>query len=193
MSTNTPTPARTPQLALAFFRGRGGWIDKAIKWRTGGEFSHVELFMRGNGVPDKEGISFSASPDDGMTRFRQIDYIGEEAKLWEVVNLPTIPSLGQAERMVSAVYRFCCSQVGKSYDWLGIMQLAAYGKLKTDDANKWYCSEICAYAVSIPEVKLLSPWCGLDPDRLYTAAEAYRQGYAAGSSHARFVFVQERG
>lgn len=148
-------------LQLAFYRGAGNWFDKITRWRTAGDFTHVELVF-------SDGMSFSSSQWDGGTRFKDIKYTDLEK--WVLT-----PVLGVDEQ---AVRQWCEGQDGKKYDWQGILKLMTTGGVKGDTAESWFCSEICRAAIASDLVfDWLRPGC--DPDQLYIAATSRHEALAS--------------
>lgn len=63
-------------ITLAFYHGKGGsrwqrWQDRAIRWRTWGRMSHVEL-IEGRAEYDLPALCLSASGRDGGVREKKI-------------------------------------------------------------------------------------------------------------------------
>lgn len=143
---------------LAFYKGDGDWFDKITKWRTAGDYTHVEIVFTASGM------SFSSSQRDGGTRFKNIDYSSGDK--WDVVLVPGAPD--------KEVEKWCKEQQGKKYDWRGILGIFTFGKYKNNN-NKWWCSEICRAAIS--QTSGIFGWLreDCDPDQLYIAAKSWQE------------------
>jgi hypothetical protein len=139
-------------IRLAFYRGSGNWFDKITRWRTAGNFTHTEIVF-------SDGISFSSSQWDKGTRFKRIEY--SDRSKWALIDVPLV---NEAD-----VRTWCESQIGKGYDWRGILKIFAAGTVKKDDAERWWCSECCRFPFALQGVfATLRHDC--DPDQLCIAA-----------------------
>lgn len=122
-------------IALAFKDGKaaGGFFSRAIVWKTGGPYSHVELVLSGE-LENAECFSSREPSGTGFTRLNLTD-----STLWTVV--PLNVSANDAENL----HIFCegCGQ--KEYDWLGILGFVLpWGE--HDDHDR-FCSEFCTEAL----------------------------------------------
>lgn len=139
-------------IKLAFYRGSGNWFDKITRWRTAGDFTHTEIVF-------SDGMSFSSSQWDKGTRFKRIEY--SDPSKWALVDVPLVNE--------KDIRFWCEGQVGKGYDWRGILKIFATGAVKKDDAERWWCSEVCRFPFTLQGVfRVLRHDC--DPDQLYIAA-----------------------
>lgn len=111
-----------------FYVGKGKLFDKLIRWWTNSRYSHCELVAGG--------MSYSA--DAWTNRVRCIPKSSLNPDSWESV------TVAGNERTAVA---FLNSQLSKKYDWLGILGFFLPGTI--NDPKRWYCSEICAAALSI--------------------------------------------
>ena len=109
-------------MQVAFYiASKGNKLDKWIGLLTWGKYSHCELVF-------SNGASFSSSPRDGGTRFKNIKFNPEH---WDFVEV----NLSSSQEVDT--YIFCLSESNKPYDWLGaIFRLPLW-------RGRWYCSEIC--------------------------------------------------
>ena len=105
----------------------GAFFSRAIKWKTGGRFSHVELWMAG---PKESATCFSSREPEG-TGYATIDLsemvivtegghwgnptISQAKPLWTCVEIPATP-----EEMYG-VQMFVEGVGLKRYDFLGIL------------------------------------------------------------------------
>lgn len=127
-------------LKLAFFKAKyGNFYDKLVAWFCRGGYSHVELVF-------SDGVSFSSSPRDGGTRFKNIDVNNGH---WDILEIPCAPD------KEARIRRWCHSECDKNYDWFAIYGYVfgavigwAFGADKClNDKNHWYCSEVCMSAI----------------------------------------------
>jgi hypothetical protein len=119
-------------MQIAFYRASEGNIaDKAINLWTGGKgFSHVELVF-------SNGLCFSSSQRDGGCRFKKILLKPEK---WFIVNWPV------SEEEEEEIKDLCRSQIGKDYDWAGILFWFVF-PFKGQSDRRWWCSEVCSWAL----------------------------------------------
>jgi len=122
---------------LAFYVGRGSFVDWAIRKGTRSRYSHVEMV-------DTNGVCWSSSEVDGGVRGKFIDL---NSGNWEVIDIPWA-KVGSID--------FIKQRKGLKYDYLGILlshvlPLARHGK------HRWFCSEIIGAALGFPKPQTLSP------------------------------------
>lgn len=135
------------KLVLAFYRGRGNFLDRAIRFATGSPYSHVELVM----VPPKHvlnrngHIGVSASSRDGGVREKQILFKQDH---WDFLPVKSWSNPDAWSR--------ASNEIGHPYDYVGILFNFAI-PLRRHLRTSWFCSEICGYAVGIPDPHTLSP------------------------------------
>lgn len=135
-------------MTLAFYKGRGASLwqrvqDKAIRFATGGKYSHVEL-IAGTALHGKIAQCLSSSGRDGGVRSKRILLKPES---WDLIELQIDPDRPA---------QFIRDRIGAPYDYKGILlsQVLALGR---HDESRWFCSEICAAALSIPSPQRVSP------------------------------------
>lgn len=135
-------------VTLAFYKGRGDSIcqrlqDCVIRNVTRGIYSHVEL-ISGDALHGSPAVCLSASGRDGGVREKRILLKPES---WDLVTM----------RMdADAPCEFIRNHFGARYDYAGLMlsQVLAFGRHNPD---KWFCSEICAAALGLPNPQRVSP------------------------------------
>lgn len=135
-------------ITLAFYKGRGTsfWHrvqDALIRFATRSDYSHVEL-IEGPAEHGAEAVCLSSSGRDGGVRVKPILLKPES---WDLVEMPDQPAeIGQ----------FIRDRVGARYDYVGIVlsQILSLGRHSPD---KWFCSEICAAALGMPNAQRMSP------------------------------------
>ena len=116
---------------IIVFKKRGGIFAAAIKLWTRGPYSHCELMWE-----DCDTFS-SAAPDSG-TRFLSKPKICDAE--WDAFWIDT------SKLTSSAIRRSCMDELNCGYDWLGILMACVLGVSRQSD-TKWFCSEICAWAL----------------------------------------------
>lgn len=137
-------------MKIAFYRawaGGGSTMDKLVSLWTRSPYSHCELIF-------SDGTSFSSSSRDGGVRFKQVKYVSGR---WDVM-------LFETEYEVE-MRQWCDSQLGKKYDYLGILSHVIMLPFIQDN-SRWYCSEICSAALQIGNFycgkTTISPGCLFD-------------------------------
>lgn len=113
-------------IIVAFYKAPGNFFDKLIRlWPLSrGKYSHTEIIF-----PD--GLWWSSSPRDGGVRYKPIS---ADPKIWDLKRIPTSKSIE------SEVRGWCNKQLGKRYDWLGILFSQIF-PLDIDDKKRYFCSE----------------------------------------------------
>ena len=126
------------KIKVAFYRGKGGWVNKIIRWWTKSPYSHAELVM-----PDDEtwiGISpFKTSKLAARTK-PIIDDIE-----WDYIEIEI------NENQKTLIEEFFQETEGCRYDWVGML-LSQIMPYHIKCRGKWYCSEWIAYALRISNV-----------------------------------------
>ncbi len=134
-------------LKLAFYKGKGTWIDRIIRWWTQSIYSHVELVCL-----HKDGLSIglvSSSPRDGGVRYKVIPKSYFKADNWTLVDASDrldMDKLGQ----------FFINHYPAHYDFKGIL-LSQLMSLNRHSKNKYFCSEFCAEALGFARPHQYSP------------------------------------
>jgi len=125
------------QLAkLAFYKGPGDITDKAIRWYTDSQYSHVELVI--------DNMWYSTSPRDLKVRAKRI---APKDVHWDYVEVE-VDELSFAS--------FFASTKGAKYDFLGIV-LSQFFPLDIHSRKRWFCSEFCAEALKLEDSNKYSP------------------------------------
>jgi hypothetical protein len=120
-------------MRFAFYKGRGGgwlsWlIGAAIRWRTNGQYSHVEAVFP-DFLANGKSLCFSSSEMDGGSRFKWIGVDNDPD--WTIVNAPHLD--------VQKCANWCKSQEGKPYDFRAILRFALGIPMKPNGIA--FCSE----------------------------------------------------
>jgi hypothetical protein len=120
---------------LAFYKGKGTIVDKAIRWWTGSNYSHVELVING--------LWYSTSPRDLCVRCKNII---PDSDHWDFVEV----------NISRGFPHFFRTTKGHKYDWLGIF-FSQFFAFNIEDKKRWFCSEWCAKALGVKNSNLYSP------------------------------------
>lgn len=131
-------------IALAFYRGKGDWIDATIRAVTRSEFSHVELVRSQSADLLGRFDIIGASWRDRGVRERTMPLDREH---WTLLPVPWA---------TDRAYDRAAQHLGARYDLVGVMfsQLLA---LRREDDSRWFCSELCAYALRLGAPETFSP------------------------------------
>lgn len=147
-------------LSLAFYCGQGDWIDAVVRKITRSPFSHVELVQS-----TQEGdLAIGASWRDRGVRAKFIRFHPEN---WTMVQVPWAPDNAfiRARRLI-----------GARYDLVGVM-LSQFLSLRREDRSRWFCSELCAYALGLSAPETYSP------GSLFLATKDFNRLWLAKWSH----------
>lgn len=131
-------PAKAFTVKAHFYKGHGTRFDRLIRWWTLSPYSHVELEL-------SESESWSSSPRDGGVREKRICY---EPTHWDTLELPFANA--------HTARRFFRKHEGTRYDAAGLL-LRQIIKSPWRSAERFFCSEICAAALGVPNGDLYSP------------------------------------
>lgn len=129
---NIPNPFSRP--AILLFRGQGV-ISALIRWQTRGAVSHAAILL-----PD--GRVLEAWQGDGV-RIKTLES-------WKDVEAYEIE--GATELQWADAIQFAELQVGRGYDYLGIIRFISRKYLPEND--RWFCSELVYKAFEVAGIKL---------------------------------------
>lgn len=121
---------------LAFYKGKGTIVDKAIRWWTKSLHSHVELVV--------SGMWYSTSPRDKEVRVKNIHH---NPGHWDLV-----PVGIEVERFMT----IWDNTKGAKYDWLGIL-LSQVATTNVHSKDRYFCSEWCAMVMGYKNSNKYSP------------------------------------
>ena len=123
------------KIKVAFYCGKGSWVNKIIRWWTKSPYSHAELIMPDN----KTWIGISPFKTSRLDVHENLNYNHEE---WETLELQV------SQEQLDVISEFFESTRGSRYDWVGML-LSQFLPYHIKRKNKWYCSEWIAYALRI--------------------------------------------
>lgn len=129
-------------ISLAFYKGTGHIDDRVIRWVTRSAFSHVELLA--SPPTAGAGLAWSASGRDGGVRCKVITFHPDR---WLFEPVPWAPA---------NTFDRIRPELGKPYDYRGILFTQLFN-LRRHSARRWFCSELCAYALGLAEPQEFSP------------------------------------
>lgn len=121
---------------LWFYKDKGTFLDRAIRFRTNSKYSHVELEL--------DGLSYSASPLDGGVRIKRINF--DESR-WDCLECLV------DEVHVKDLYN---NTKDNGYDFIGVV-FAQGLNIGWESKDKYFCSEWVAEALELSEPYTFSP------------------------------------
>jgi len=128
-------------ITVAFKKKGSNWLDrlagKLISVWTGSKYAHSEIL-----IPDDYGVlymySATAMTDGGGVLKKLAPSYSQEK--WDMIDV----SLSMDE--LADMRSFLDEQVGKKYDWTGIV-FSMVLNLNKHNPNRWFCSELCGEAL----------------------------------------------
>ena len=127
-------------LKVAFYKGKGTWIDWGIRTWTRSKYSHCELII-------PEGRGFAASTRDKGTRIK--DGINWDSGRWDVIDL----GIEEVSGIIAHCERLAAANKGYAYWDIARFVLPF---LKTDK-KRGFCSEVVATVLRFPKPQNISP------------------------------------
>lgn len=123
---------------VLLFKGRG-LVSRLIRWQTNGKYSHAAIQLG-------DGRIIEAWHKPAKVRVRP------PLKDWSNVEAFTVE--GMTEDRWQKATEFLEAQLGKKYDFGGVMRFVTRWRKKQDD--KWFCSELVFQAIKESGVDLLA-------------------------------------
>jgi len=122
------------------FSTRRGIFSRAVRFITWSKYSHVDMIV-GNKV-------IGASAMNGVEMISLDDRL-DAAYRWVIYEVPM-----QMINDPDDVYRIISSQIGKPYDYTGILGFLFHRDWQKEE--HWFCSELIAWAFCKAGINLLS-------------------------------------
>jgi uncharacterized protein YycO len=115
-------------IQLLFTRRRhlGSWLIRFVTWS---EYSHVDILLDGKYL-------IGAIAPDGVVVNKVNDRLQRASKA-VIMELPVVS--------ISKAQDYARSQIGKPYDWLGVIGIGLHRNWQEND--KWSCAELAAMAL----------------------------------------------
>ncbi len=162
-------------IRIAFYKGKGNWKNKIIRWWTKSPYSHAELVLP-NGV-----TWVSISPLlTGKVSARSV-YQVENLKDWDFLSFELSWREPVRNYQLAQLHGFIAETDGCKYDWKGMIlsQMLPY-LIKHRD--RWYCSEWIGHALVKARVVKWSKLQiyrtpNLSPGKLYEILKEYKPDY----------------
>jgi uncharacterized protein YycO len=118
---------------IAFYKGKGNWLDRLIRLVTRSKYSHLEFIY--------EGISYSSSSRDGGVRSKKINF---KESNWDIY------SFKSNDTLINSAIIWAKTQEGRPYDYWGAVGTVI--KFIKGAKNKWFCSEFIAQMMRLSNV-----------------------------------------
>jgi hypothetical protein len=126
---------------LAFYKARGTWFDRLIRFVTRSPYSHVEVAI--TPLPNGRWLCGSSSVRDGGVRLKAITLSQDN---WDLC------FVGGDAYAVRAWFE---ARAGERYDWLGVLRFVL--PFVGQSSRRWFCSEACLAALGLVETWRFSP------------------------------------
>jgi len=124
-----------------FFTTSSDLVSQAIRARTWGKYSHVQIVATVSTI----GIDVVSADIEGVMLRR----VREDE--WSKYAILTYPEMTLKER--DDVVKFCFSKIGKGYDFLGLADFLFDKDLQVED--RYFCSELVFLAYKAAGIDLL--------------------------------------
>jgi len=123
-----------------FFTTSGSIVSQAIRRRTWGKYSHVQIVA----VASTQGIDVVSADKEGvmLRRIREDEWLHSA--------ILTLPGMTIKER--NDVVKFCFSKIGAGYDFLGLVDFLLNKDLQVED--RYFCSELVFLAYKTAGIML---------------------------------------
>ncbi len=123
------------KITIAFYKGKGDFVNAVVRWWTKSIYSHAELIL-----PDElTWISISPSFNSKITRRLKLEVDYSE---WDFIDIEV------SAEQYNVILAFFEETEGQGYDWVGML-LSQFSPCKIKHRERWYCSEWIAYALRI--------------------------------------------
>ena len=163
------------EVKVAFYKGKGGWKNKIIRWWTKSPYSHAELVLP-NGI-----TWISISPFLTAKVAARSVYQVENLEDWDFLSFELSWREPVREYQIKQLYGFIEETNGAKYDWTGMILSQVFPYL-IKHRDRWYCSEWIAHALVKARVvkwdKLqIYRTPNLSPGKLYEILKEYEPHY----------------
>ena len=122
------------KIKIAFYKGKGNFVNAIVRWWTGSAYSHAELVLEDNIT----WIGISPFLKSKISKKIRLSIIPAE---WEFV------SVDISEEQHELIMQFFKDTEGQGYDWVGML-MSQFLSYKIKHRKRWYCSQWIAHALS---------------------------------------------
>lgn len=139
-------------MIVVLFKGRG-LMSRLIEWQTRGDYSHAALF------DEDTNTLYESWQTDGVHKKKNWGRYDGDATV-------DFFKFQHTQAEAEAIRAFLESQLGKKYDWLGVVRFVSRTQLKPDAKEKWFCSELVTAALAAAGIRLFKNTepCEVPPD-----------------------------
>ena len=123
------------KIKVAFYKGKGNFINGIVRWWTKSVYSHAEIVL-----PD--GITWIGISPFLKSKVASRKKIIIDYSEWDFVDI----NINQEQ--LDIIMEFFEDTEGHGYDWIGML-LSQFLPCKIKHKKRWYCSEWIAYALRI--------------------------------------------
>ena len=123
------------KIKVAFYKGKGNFINGIVRWWTKSVYSHAEIVL-----PD--GITWIGISPFLKSKVASRKKIIIDYSEWDFVDINV------NQEQLDIVMEFFEYTEGHGYDWIGML-LSQFLPCKIKHKKRWYCSEWIAYALRI--------------------------------------------
>lgn len=163
------------EIKVAFYKGRGSWKNKIIRWWTKSPYSHAELVLP-NGITWVSISPFLTAKVSARSIY-EVDNIED----WDFLSFELSWREPVREYQIKQLYGFIEETNGAKYDWTGMILSQMFPYL-IKHRDRWYCSEWIAHA--LVKARLVK-WDrlqiyrtpNLSPGKLYEILKDYKPHY----------------
>lgn len=123
------------KISIAFYKGKGNFINAIVRWWTKSIYSHAEIVL-------SDGTTWV-----GISPFLKSEVNGRDkphidVEEWDFINLDI------DKDQYNTVIEFYNDTRGHKYDWIGML-LSQFLPCRIKHKSRWYCSEWITYALRI--------------------------------------------
>jgi hypothetical protein len=120
---------------IAFYKGKGDFVNKIVRWWTKSPYSHAELVLN-----DAETwLSISPFLKAQVSSRKKLQHNTDE---WDFYKIDI------TKEQHDTIEEFYELTKGCGYDWIGMI-LSQFLPCRIKHKRRWYCSEWIAYALRI--------------------------------------------
>ena len=123
------------KIKVAFYKGKGNFINGIVRWWTKSVYSHAEIML-----PD--GITWIGISPFLKSKVASRKKIIIDYSEWDFVDINV------KQEQLDIIMEFFEYTERHGYDWIGML-LSQFLPCKIKHKKRWYCSEWIAYALRI--------------------------------------------
>jgi len=128
------------RVSVAFYKGKGNWKNKIIRWWTKSPYSHAELILP-NEITWVSISPFLTSRVAGRS-VHEVQNLND----WDFLSFDLSWREPVKEYQIKQIYSFIEETSGARYDWVGMILSQIFPYL-IKHRDRWYCSEWIAHSL----------------------------------------------